>query len=691
MKTLPAQFHHYTAVLSQKATVFLVLLLCATAGMAQSTDTDGDGMPNTWETDMGLNPSSAADKFLDKDTDGMTNFYEYVNGLNANNASDALTDKDGDRIPNLWEHDRGSQAIDAQSFPPWDAVVDASLTANLPVEKLFTNFQDAYQFLQGGAFRSIVRVKPGYYPSGLSDLGVPKKVSWIADLGAVKATLDVPAGASGFSVSDDTVIDGLVITAGFAPESYRLTDVLVSCIRHTSFTTNRRLRMATCIVRRGRHQDDNTLKADALYIENFNVELEQCTFSDNNESSTGIPSRTFGAIRRQSGALTVKNSIIEGGGYQVRYFGTTPPTIINSVIGVLTNSTVKSTVANAATLNLVGSSQYPAFTNYLGYPSGDNILQNDGVWAGTVQLVDKISTGALPFDIHGQVRPLGAGGDRGAVEWLDEDNDNLPDWWERHHFTDPNYPLIDPLRYTWSDGKAGGTNPIDGDDYNNLDEHLYALDPMVFSGVVNTPIVVDRDGDGMTDSWEEFYLGGIYASPDADPDMDGYSNLQEFLAGTKPRIHWNDTDQDGLWDTDPPGDTVLNSEQFSFESLLGVNYLLLQGYGDDYDGDRFSNGIEMNIMGTNPTAAGAVENYVWIALSLGFNYGNDPDGDGLEWAAEAALGTSPVVADSDGDGSPDGVDPSPLQPDTAAMLVKLSVAGPPVLTLFAPPGAQQEY
>ena len=44
-------------------------------------DRDHDGMPDTWETENGLNPAIAADRNGDADADGYTNLEEYLNGI----------------------------------------------------------------------------------------------------------------------------------------------------------------------------------------------------------------------------------------------------------------------------------------------------------------------------------------------------------------------------------------------------------------------------------------------------------------------------------------------------------------------------------------------------------------------------------------------------------------------------------
>ena len=44
-------------------------------------DSDGDGMPDTWETDHELDPNDAADGNADSNDDGYTNLEEYLNGV----------------------------------------------------------------------------------------------------------------------------------------------------------------------------------------------------------------------------------------------------------------------------------------------------------------------------------------------------------------------------------------------------------------------------------------------------------------------------------------------------------------------------------------------------------------------------------------------------------------------------------
>ena len=67
---------------------YVVALDIVTDPLAQ--DTEGDGMPDAWETAHGFNPNNPSDATLDNDGDGRTNLEEYLGGTDPRNPASVL-------------------------------------------------------------------------------------------------------------------------------------------------------------------------------------------------------------------------------------------------------------------------------------------------------------------------------------------------------------------------------------------------------------------------------------------------------------------------------------------------------------------------------------------------------------------------------------------------------------------------
>ena len=220
---------------------------------------------------------------------------------------------------------------------------------------------------------------------------------------------------------------------------------------------------------------------------------------------------------------------------------------------------------------------------------------------------------------------------------IDADYDNDDDGIGWYGYKGINNPLTNLEEYNLN------TDPNDNDtDDDQLPDgwevHFY-LDPLDADdadddtdsdGLNNTaeytnelyPNNNDTDGDDMLDGWEyEYDLEPNWPNGDEDEDEDGVPNYNEYIEDSDPTS--TDTDSDGM----PDG----------FEYAYGLDLTTDDTEGDLDNDDNGTYGNMNNFeefeYGTNPN-------------------NHDTDGDGL-WDGDDFL---PLSADSDGDGIPDSIE-----------------------------------
>ena len=90
---------------------------------------------------------------------------------------------------------------------------------------------------------------------------------------------------------------------------------------------------------------------------------------------------------------------------------------------------------------------------------------------------------------------------------------------------------------TGADGTSLSLQRSSGTNYANDPANWFVAAPS--AGRTNSVNSADSNGDGLPDAWQIQYFGSItapQAAPGADPDGDGFTNEQEYLAGTDPTL-----------------------------------------------------------------------------------------------------------------------------------------------------------
>ena len=203
-------------------------------------------------------------------------------------------------------------------------------------------------------------------------------------------------------------------------------------------------------------------------------------------------------------------------------------------------------------------------------------------------------------------------------EDTDDDNDGMPDACEvRYGFN--------PL-----DASDGGSTNTDGDGASNVYECKHGTDP---TATPANNVLADTDGDGMYDAWESNNGLDPDDSTDAslNDDGDGYSNLEEFTAGTDPQ-----------WDQSHPGS--IPELQFGFNAGYTVQV------GTINTGDTLK-----DILVRNPTVGilPSVSDFVLIQNRNGGFEIEDSDDYTISTSSMTDISTKAKFVDINGDGAKD--------------------------------------
>lgn len=228
------------------------------------------------------------------------------------------------------------------------------------------------------------------------------------------------------------------------------------------------------------------------------------------------------------------------------------------------------------------------------------------------------------------------------------DGDGMDDAWEMLHFGD-----LD----------EDGFGDPDGDFATNEEEETASTDPSGVDGFTSFPDTENGTGDGLSDAWELSFFGDLTQTSGDDPDLDLYTNAEEYTLLKNPtdQLSAPDSDTDGLND----GWEALH---FFVSGDDRPTLLARQSGASDADSDGYSNDAE-ETAGTNPTTAqkpsdtdadGLIDSWeIDYFESLESLPGDlTGDGDAFTNLQEQNAGSNPedtasVPGDIDGDGTAD--------------------------------------
>ena len=502
-------------------------------GPDEFVDSDHDGMPDYWETANGLDPNEATGDngaAGDPDADGLANADEYLLG---SAPRDPDTDDDGRSDgneaaanTNLFHPDNaektyyvnaatGDDAYDGLA-KVWDGTHGPKLTIRAGIEATLTGWD------------YVVEVADGTYTGqGNRALNIDGRAITVrSENGAASCIIDCEDLDRAFifdsAETPDSVIDGFTITNGQSQPGYGgairiyfgASPTIANCIitNCTTYTLGGAIScrdsyavITNCTIAGNQTNGDG----GGIHCAAGSVTISYCTIEGNTAANDGGgiygPAVVVGCVIRGNEALLqgggvngnaalinctiVENTSHQYGGGLCGQVTLDNCTIIRNVgCGLFVTQSQSPQVANCI---FWGNTAQQIYVTEGGTPTLDYCLVQGG-WTGdgVGNLSDDplltpdghltaaspcigAGIGATDTDIDEEARALVPQLDIGSDEFLDDDDDGLPDWWEIAHYADP---AADP----------------DLDGLSNLGEYENGTDPSV----------PDTDGDGRDDGEE---------------------------------------------------------------------------------------------------------------------------------------------------------------------------------------------
>lgn len=460
-------------------------------------DSDGDGM------DDGDEASANTDSFVsDTDGDGMSDGWENLHGLDANDQSDAMSDSDGDRIPNLWEFKRGTSPMNASDRPAanWVVTMEPLLGGN-KVAKIQHAVEKAPSDSSDPNFYSIIEVGPGVYPENVT-IPANKRITLLGQPGyPVTEIVGLSDSGRVLSIHSQSRVDGFRVARSgkLRGSSFKKSEGVFIAMTDSSHQA-----VLSNLLIHGHRAD----RGAGLSLQSGRVRLQQSTIHGTAAYLSG------NAVHLADGtALEIYNSIIHGES------------------GPAAQQIAK---AGGAELELHGC--FVKEGEFSGNSAAPGITPQGWLRKGAAA----INAGTAPapeLDIHGEARLAAA--DAGPDEFIDSDDDGLPDWLEALGVTAAGDDEDTDGLTNLAEYEIHGTDPLkadtDGDGVEDGDEITGGTDPLDR----------DSDGDGMGDGFENWHSTNPQ-DPDEDDnnipdgaddtDGDGATNQEEEDAGSDPEV-----------------------------------------------------------------------------------------------------------------------------------------------------------